>query len=110
MVGPWQDAIVTSDLSDDAVGSEYGLSHLHSGKVRDLYATDTGHLVMVASDRISAYDVILPTPVPDKGRILTAMTVWWFSQLADMVDNHLVSYDDESIPDVWRGRSMLCTK
>ena len=76
-----------------------GLTHLHSGKVRDLYATDTGHLLMVASDRISAYDYVLPTPIPDKGRILTAMTVWWFDQLADLVDNHLVSYDDDLIPD-----------
>ncbi len=87
-----------------------GLTHLHSGKVRDLYTTDTGHLLMVASDRISAYDFILPTAIPDKGRILTAMTVWWFQHLADVVDNHLVSYDDDSIPDAWRGRSMLCTK
>ncbi|MGX7681892.1 phosphoribosylaminoimidazolesuccinocarboxamide synthase [Jatrophihabitans sp. DSM 45814] len=87
-----------------------GLTHLHSGKVRDLYSTDTGHLVMVASDRISAYDFILPTPIPDKGRILTAMTVWWFDQLSDLVENHLVSYDDESIPQAWRGRAMLCTR
>lgn len=102
---------MTSSASPTAQELEAaGLTHLHSGKVRDLYATDTGHLLMVASDRISAYDFILPTAIPDKGRILTAMTVWWFSQLADMVDNHLVSYDDESIPDAWRGRSMLCTK
>jgi phosphoribosylaminoimidazole-succinocarboxamide synthase len=87
-----------------------GLTHVHSGKVRDLYATDTGHLVMVASDRISAFDFVLPTPIPDKGRILTAMTVWWFGQLAELVDNHMLSYDDELIPDEWRGRAMLCTK
>jgi phosphoribosylaminoimidazole-succinocarboxamide synthase len=87
-----------------------GLTHLHSGKVRDLYATDTGHLIMVASDRISAFDHVLPTEIPDKGRILTAMSVWWFGQLADMVDNHLLTYDDELIPDAWRGRAMLCTK
>ncbi|HEX4727646.1 MAG TPA: phosphoribosylaminoimidazolesuccinocarboxamide synthase [Jatrophihabitans sp.] len=85
-----------------------GLTHLHSGKVRDLYATDTGHLLMVASDRMSAYDHILPTTIPDKGRILTAMTVWWFDRLADVVDNHLLSYDDELIPDRWRGRALLC--
>ena len=90
--------------------AENGLTHLHTGKVRDLYATDTGHLLMVASDRISAYDHILPTPIPDKGRILTAMTVWWFGQLADIVDNHLISYDDESIPTQWRGRAMLCQR
>jgi phosphoribosylaminoimidazole-succinocarboxamide synthase len=87
-----------------------GLTHLHSGKVRDLYTTDTGHLLMVASDRMSAYDHVLPTPIPDKGRILTAMTVWWFDQLAELVDNHLVSYDDELIPDAWRGRAMLCRR
>jgi phosphoribosylaminoimidazole-succinocarboxamide synthase len=87
-----------------------GLTHLHSGKVRDLYATDTGHLIMVASDRISAFDYVLPTEIPDKGRILTAMSVWWFGQLADLVGNHLLSYDDELIPDAWRGRAMLCTK
>ncbi|HEX8768909.1 MAG TPA: phosphoribosylaminoimidazolesuccinocarboxamide synthase [Jatrophihabitans sp.] len=87
-----------------------GLTHLHSGKVRDLYATDTGHLIMVASDRISAFDHVLPTTIPDKGRILTAMSVWWFGQLDDLVDNHLLGYDDELIPDAWRGRAMLCTK
>jgi phosphoribosylaminoimidazole-succinocarboxamide synthase len=91
-----------------ADSDESGLTHLHSGKVRDLYATDTGHLLMVASDRMSAYDHILPTAIPDKGRILTAMTVWWFQRLTDVVDNHLVSYDDETIPDEWRGRAMLC--
>jgi len=102
---------VTSPESPSVADLEAaGLTHLHSGKVRDLYTTDTGHLLMVASDRISAYDFILPTAIPDKGRILTAMTVWWFQHLADVVDNHLVSYDDESIPDAWRGRSMLCTK
>jgi len=87
-----------------------GLTHLHSGKVRDLYATDTGHLVMVASDRISAFDHVLATEIPDKGRILTAMSVWWFAQLADLVGNHLLSCDDELIPDAWRGRALLCSK
>jgi len=90
------------------LAARYGLSHVHSGKVRDLYATDTGHLVMLASDRISAYDHVLPTPIPDKGRILTAMTVWWFGQLADLVDSHLLSYDDEAIPADWLGRALLC--
>ncbi len=90
--------------------TENGLTHVHSGKVRDLYATDTGHLVMVASDRMSAYDHVLPTAIPDKGRILTAMSVWWFDQLSGVVDNHLISYDDELIPDAWRGRALLCAK
>lgn len=87
-----------------------GLTHVHSGKVRDLYTTDTGHLIMVASDRISAYDHILPTPIPDKGRILTAMSIWWFDQLADLVGNHVLSVDDDVIPDAWRGRAMVCTQ
>ncbi len=91
-----------------AVPADSGLTHLHSGKVRELYSTDTGHLLMVASDRMSAFDHVLPTPIPDKGRILTAMTVWWFDQLDELVPNHLVSYDDELIPDAWRGRAMLC--
>ena len=83
-----------------------GLTPLHSGKVRDLYRTADGRLLMVASDRMSAFDFILPTAIPDKGRILTAMTVWWFDQLAGVVDNHLISVDD--VPERFRGRAMLC--
>ncbi|MDT4939195.1 MAG: phosphoribosylaminoimidazole-succinocarboxamide synthase, partial [Pseudonocardiales bacterium] len=62
-----------------------GLAHVHSGKVRDLYRTDDGRLLMVASDRISAFDHILTPDIPDKGRILTAMTCWWFAQLDGLV-------------------------
>ena len=58
-----------------------GFTHVYSGKVRDLYETPEGRLLFVASDRISAYDWVLPTPIPDKGRILTAMSLWWFDQL-----------------------------
>ena len=86
-----------------------GLTHVHSGKVRDLFRTDDGRLVMVASDRISAFDYVLASTIPDKGRILTAMTVWWFGQLADVVDNHLLALDDPLLPDEWRGRAMICT-
>jgi phosphoribosylaminoimidazole-succinocarboxamide synthase len=86
-----------------------GLTHLHSGKVRDLYRTPDGRLLMVASDRISAFDHILSPAIPDKGRILTAMTVWWFEQLADIVPNHMLGVADPSIPPQWRGRAMLCT-
>ena len=86
-----------------------GLVHLHSGKVRDLYRTDDGRLVMVASDRVSAFDHILASTIPDKGRILTAMTVWWFGQLDGIVANHLISTDDPVIPAPWRGRAMVCT-
>ncbi|SDI77266.1 phosphoribosylaminoimidazole-succinocarboxamide synthase [Frankineae bacterium MT45] len=84
------------------------LTHLHSGKVRDLYRAPDGSLVMVASDRISAYDFILSTPIPDKGAILTALSVWWFEQLADLAPNHLISVDSPVIPAQWRGRAMLC--
>jgi phosphoribosylaminoimidazole-succinocarboxamide synthase len=86
-----------------------GLTHVHSGKVRDLYRTGDGRLLIVASDRISAFDHILSPTIPDKGRILTAMTVWWFDQLATIVGNHLRSVDDPAIPRQWRGRAMLCT-
>jgi len=84
------------------------LVHIHSGKVRDLYRTADGQLLMVASDRISAFDFILQTPIPDKGRILTAMSVWWFRRLEGLVPNHLISVDDPAIPAQWRGRAMLC--
>jgi phosphoribosylaminoimidazole-succinocarboxamide synthase len=86
-----------------------GLVHVHSGKVRDLFRTGDGRLLMVASDRISAFDYILSSTIPDKGRILTAMTVWWLGQLDGIVANHLVSVDDPVIPDDWRGRAMVCT-
>lgn len=78
-----------------------------AGKVRELYAVDDEHLLLVTSDRISAYDVIFTTPIPDKGRVLTAMSVFWFSRLSDVLPNHLVSYDDERIPAEVRGRALL---
>jgi phosphoribosylaminoimidazole-succinocarboxamide synthase len=87
-----------------------GLTHLHTGKVRDLYRVADGRLLVVASDRISAFDHILSPTIPDKGRILTAMTVWWFRQLDGLVRNHLLSVDDPAIPPQWRGRAMLCTE
>jgi len=83
--------------------------HVHAGKVRDLYETFDGQLVMVASDRISAYDFVLPTPVPDKGRVLTQLSLWWFERLADLVPNHVVSDTlPEGAPDEWRGRALVC--
>jgi phosphoribosylaminoimidazole-succinocarboxamide synthase len=87
-----------------------GFEHLHGGKVRDLYRDPDGRLVMVASDRISAFDHVLPTPIPDKGRILTAMSVWWFEQLAGIVPNHLVHSDDPAIPPQWQGRALVCRR
>ena len=85
-----------------------GLIPVHSGKVRDLYRTADGALLMVASDRISAYDFVLDTRIPDKGRVLTALSVWWFDQLVDVVPHHLISADHPAIPPRWRGRAMLC--
>jgi phosphoribosylaminoimidazole-succinocarboxamide synthase len=81
-----------------------------AGKIRDVYAVDDEHLLIVASDRISAYDHVLATTIPDKGRVLTAMSAWWFGTLADLVPHHFVSADDPRIPDVWRGRAMLCRR
>jgi phosphoribosylaminoimidazole-succinocarboxamide synthase len=81
--------------------------HLASGKVRELYEVDDELLLMVATDRISAYDHVLPNPIPDKGRVLTAMSMFWFELLADLVPGHVVSVDDARIPDAVRGRAML---
>ncbi len=78
---------------------------VHSGKVRDVYR-DGDDLLLVASDRISIYDVILPTPIPDKGKILTQLSLWWFEQLADVVPNHIISGTD--VPAEWAGRAVRC--
>jgi len=84
------------------------VKHLYSGKVRDIYDTGEGTLLLVASDRISAFDVVMAEVVPDKGRVLTAMSAFWFGQLADVVGNHLVATDVSDLPDPdWRGRVML---
>ena len=93
-----------------------GLTHLRSGKVRDLYEVDADHLLLVASDRVSTYDVVHPTTVPDKGRVLTAVSRFWFDRLD--VPHHLVSTDLADLPvelsdrDAAHlaGRSMLCRK
>jgi phosphoribosylaminoimidazole-succinocarboxamide synthase len=80
---------------------------VHSGKVRDLYA-DGDDIILVASDRVSVYDVVLPTPIPDKGKILTQLSLWWFDQLADVVPNHVISAFD--VPPEWAGRAMRCRR
>ncbi len=91
-----------------------GLRHLRSGKVRDLYEVDADHLLLVASDRVSTYDCVHPTLIPDKGKVLTGVSDFWFSQIADVVPNHLVSMDvadfgDAAQPhaEALRGRTML---
>ncbi|MGV9744929.1 phosphoribosylaminoimidazolesuccinocarboxamide synthase [Rhodococcus zopfii] len=81
-------------------------SHLAGGKVRDLYVIDDEHLLLVASDRISAYDHVLATPIPDKGRVLTAMSVFFFNLLD--ANNHLAGEpDDERIPEDLLGRALV---
>ncbi|WP_377270466.1 phosphoribosylaminoimidazolesuccinocarboxamide synthase [Peterkaempfera sp. SMS 1(5)a] len=86
-----------------------GLDHIHTGKVRDLYRNAAGDLVMVASDRTSAYDWVLPNEIPDKGRILTRLSLWWFDLLADLVPNHVISTDiPEGAPADWAGRTLIC--
>ncbi|MFJ8566542.1 phosphoribosylaminoimidazolesuccinocarboxamide synthase [Streptomyces sp. NPDC093514] len=86
-----------------------GLVHLHTGKVRDLYRDEDDRLVMVASDRMSAFDWVLPTEIPDKGRVLTQLSLWWFDQLADLVPNHVISTDlPAGAPAHWAGRTLVC--
>jgi phosphoribosylaminoimidazole-succinocarboxamide synthase len=80
---------------------------LHSGKVRDVYE-DRGDLVLVASDRISIYDVVLPTAIPDKGAVLTRLSLWWFDRLGDLVPNHVISGTD--VPPEFAGRAMRCRR
>ena len=91
--------------------ADYGLPdtyrHIYSGKVRDLFEAPNGQLLFVASDRISAFDWILPTPIPDKGRILTQLSLWWFDRLEGVVLNHVES---TQVPAAVRGRAMLCAR
>ncbi len=86
-----------------------GAEHVHSGKVRDLYrltgGPHAGQLLMVASDRISAFDFVLESTIPDKGEILTRMSLWWFDQLADLVPHHVLSTD---VPAQVAGRAVVC--
>jgi len=79
--------------------TDLGLPHVHSGKVRDIYAVGDDRLLMVASDRLSAFDVIMAEPIPDKGRVLTAMSAFWFEQLADIVPGHLLSTEVADLPE-----------
>jgi phosphoribosylaminoimidazole-succinocarboxamide synthase len=99
-----------------------GLEHVAAGKVRDLYAVDDDHLLLVASDRVSTYDVVHPTPVPDKGRVLTGLSAFWFGRLAGLGPHHLVSTALDELPATvtdhldastrgeLRGRIMLCRR
>lgn len=91
---------------------DLALPLVHRGKVRDLYDAGDGRLLLVASDRLSAFDVVMAEPVPDKGRVLTAMSAFWMEQLADLVPNHLIATEVDALPPAARdqrlaGRIML---
>ncbi|GAA1922708.1 phosphoribosylaminoimidazolesuccinocarboxamide synthase [Nocardioides lentus] len=100
-----------ADLAIPPAPALPGATHLHSGKVRDLYRLEegphAGRLLMVASDRVSAYDHVLSPGIPDKGEILTRMSLWWFDRLADLVPGHVVSAT-EGVPAHLRGRAVVC--
>ncbi|MDQ6873993.1 MAG: phosphoribosylaminoimidazolesuccinocarboxamide synthase [Actinomycetota bacterium] len=81
--------------------------HVYSGKIRDVYEAGDGQVLLVASDRVSAYDVVLPTPIPEKGKILTQLSLWWFEQLVDLVPHHVISTD---VPPEFTGRAMVCRR
>ncbi len=86
-------------------GAFEGLELLAQGKVRDIYAVGEDRLLLVASDRISTYDVVHPTPIPDKGKVLTGLTAFWLDRTAQIVPNHLASFTE--VPEQARGRAML---
>src|SRR5688572_15140399 len=95
--------------------SVQGAVLFREGKVREVYEAGDEHLVLVASDRMSAFDVVLPTPIPDKGRVLTGLSLFWFDRTADLVRNHLLSARLEDLPPELRdpslaGRVMLCRR
>jgi phosphoribosylaminoimidazole-succinocarboxamide synthase len=99
-------------MSDAALGIPpapdiAGAEHLHSGKVRDLYRLDGDRLLMVASDRISAFDFVLDTTIPDKGEVLTRMSLWWFEQLEPIAPSHVLSTD---VPAEVAGRAVICER
>jgi phosphoribosylaminoimidazole-succinocarboxamide synthase len=91
---------------------DLGLPHISSGKVREIYDAGSGRLLMVTSDRISAFDVVMEEPIPEKGRVLTAMTAFWAEELADVAPSHLVATDPDELPEPANhpslaGRAML---
>ncbi|MCT1657439.1 phosphoribosylaminoimidazolesuccinocarboxamide synthase [Brevibacterium luteolum] len=100
-------------MSTEAPQSLPGWQHVYSGKVRDVYVPADGpaeltgaeRVLLVASDRISAYDFVLDTPIPDKGAVLTGLSLWWFDQLAEVIGNHVTSTD---VPEAVAGRAMVC--
>lgn len=87
--------------------NQLDLPLIYAGKIREMYALDGERLLMVATDKISAFDFVLDTPVPDKGAILNQLSLWWFGQLSDVVDNHVLSTD---VPDAVTGRAVVCER
>src|SRR5207248_5463172 len=81
------------------------MEHMHGGKVRDLYR-DGDDILLDASDRISVYDVVLPTPIPGKGALLTQLSLWWFEHFGDLVPNHVISGTD--VPAEFAGQAIRC--
>ena len=84
--------------------SELDLPLIHAGKVRRLYDAGPGRILLVATDNISAFDFVLSTPIPDKGKVLTQLSLWWFEQLADLIPNHVIATD---VPPEVAGRAVL---
>ena len=94
---------------------DLGLPHLSSGKVREIYDAGGGRLLLVTSDRISAFDVVMEEPIPEKGRVLTAMTAFWSDELGDVAPTHLIATDPDDLPEPANhpslaGRAMLCRR
>src|SRR5687767_8025669 len=104
-------------MSESLLESTLDLKLLHRGKVRDVYEIDDETLLMVASDRVSAFDVVLPQPIPHKGEVLTLITAWWLEQVERFMPHHLLAVDPEIIVarhphledsrEIWSRRSML---
>jgi phosphoribosylaminoimidazole-succinocarboxamide synthase len=97
--------VIAASMADYGLPPEY--EHVYSGKVRDLFRTPDDRLLFIASDRISAYDWVLPTPIPDKGKVLTQLSLWWFNQLEDIVPSHV---SRASAPPSVRDRAMVCER
>jgi len=97
--------VIAASMADYGLPPEY--EHVYSGKVRDLFRTPDDRLLFVASDRISAYDWVLPTPIPDKGKVLTQLSLWWFEQLSDIAPSHVTS---AAPPATVRDRAMVCER
>ena len=85
-----------------------GLTLLHRGKVRDVYEVDDERLLLVATDRLSAFDCVLPTPIPHKGEVLTQLSAFWFRLLQDVVPNHLITINTDQMPEPIPRRTELC--